>query len=1327
MLAWTYLTTQGQDLSFSQLSIEQGLSKISVLSIAQDSEGLIWLGTDGGLNRYDGVRFYNYRHDKEDSFSISDNNINSLLNDSKKNLWIGTSKGLNTYNRQKDAFERISVIEKKPVYCIYEDGKGRIWIGTRQGLYLLTDRKSMKFQSFYASGNGLANNIVQTIFEDHTGAIWIGTAKGLTIMREQNGQYRFETFRPQQGQPGNLLSDNITGIAEDAQHRLWIGTLNGGVALYDSATHHFTAYTHRENDPSSLINNTVRRIRLIKNKIWVGTDQGISIINPVTRNITSFQHDGSDKKSLSNDAIYSLFEDLNGSVWVGTYYGGVNIAYSATASFRTYQNNKSPLGLSNNVITGIAEDPQHNLWIGTDGGGLNYLNRSTGRFIAYKNNSNDPSSLGSNLVIAVYIDKEGNVWTGTHGGGLCVLDRKTNRFKRHLYGESDSINPIRRFSSITEDEQGRLWVAGNCPLRVFRKKGLNIEPLELSKEIASLPKNIFASVLFKDAANNIWIGASRGGLYKITDNAAKTIDSSSLVHCIGEDLYGNIWVGLYHGGLERYNNTTDKLIRYGADYGLSNVNIIGLLTDDSGKIWASTNNGLIKFTPGQSRFQLYNVSDGLAGNEFNDNAYFKDSKGEMFFGGFNGITSFFPHHIETNKYTAPLVFTGLKLFNNYVAINDMTRLLKANISLTKELVFKHHQNVFTIEFAVLNFVRPDKNKYSYKLDGVHDQWTETNTPSATFTNLSPGSYTLLVKGANNDGVWSEPSSMKITVLPPFWRTGWAYLLYVLLAATILFFIFRFFYLRALLRRDKELHEVKLNFFTNISHEIRTHLTLVMAPIEKMQKEISHTHVLQRNLNNARNNANRLLKLVTELMDFRKAESNHLKLHIAKHNLVDFLNAIYSSFEELSLEKDIQLSFIYDLNDVPVYFDKEQMEKVVFNLLTNAFKFTPNGGRVCLHMENKNETVQVHVTDNGKGMAPQFVDKIFSNYFQVNDANSQNTGYGIGLALSKTIVELHKGTLTLETHPATADQENMTRFTITLLKGADHFVGKEPLLENTDKEGLTDKEEQVFIFPVITANAEIEEKQYHILITEDNDEVRNLIKDTLHSYKLTECINGAEGLQSSMEYIPDLIISDVMMPEMDGFELCHKLKTDERTSHIPVILLTAKSSRNDQVNGLSTGADVYLTKPFSTQVLDLTVRNLLAAREKMRQKFSKEFVLAPRNAVINTIDEQFLSRLIGIIEESMDSPEFRVELLAKKMAMSQSVLYKKVKALTGMSVNDFHKTIRLKKAAQLLQQKFTVLDVSIMTGFGNREYFSKEFKKHFGKAPSDFIGKDKTEA
>lgn len=1333
--------SEAQTISFNHLSVENGLSNNSVLSITQDRTGFLWFGTRMGVNRYDGSRFRNYVSNSKDSNTLYDNNVIALFCDSRKTIWAGTASGLNRYNEEKDFFERIP-LQNSPqnINCIYEDKKGTLWIGSSGGLYALPDKQPQQAIIFKANQpNSIAGNNVRDVFEDHNGHIWVGSNNGLTRMIPQKKGYRFENFVHEPGNPRSLSAVHITTIKEDAKQQLWIGTQNSGINLFDAATKSFTRFEKTGNSSSDLINNNIRIITSARNGLlWVGTQEGLSIIDPVTKKIQSYQNDPGNNKSLSQNSIYSLFEDANGSVWVGTYFGGVNSTYPYSTNFSVLQNHANRSSLSNNVVSSIVEDVQHHLWIGTEGGGLNFYNRTTGTFTVYKNKINDAASLGSNLVKVVMVDKEQNIWCGTHGGGLNVLDRKQNQFKRYLYKENDAATLRSEIIALLEDNNDRLWVGSNQGLQLFNKKGTELTPLSFSS-INGFINGIPARTFFKDAQGAIWIGATPG-LYVVNGNSMKELNTDLYVNNITQDKKGNIWLALSYGGIAMYNNSNGgQFIRYTKKEGLPNENVISLLEDENGFFWLSTDNGLIKYNPALKTAQTYTVSDGIAGNEFNYNSYLKDSRGEFFFGGYHGITSFFPGSIETNSYVAPVVFTGLRLFNNTVAINGEDGLLQQNINHTKRITFTHKQNVFTLEFALLNFIKSSKNKYAYKLEGFDKDWNEVSTASATYTNLPSGTYTFLVKGANNDGVWSAPAGIELKILPPFWLTWWAYCLYVLLFAAVLFLIIRFFFLRELLKKEDELHQVKLNFFTNVSHEIRTHLTLIMAPVEKLIEKNDENSFVHQQLTQVRSNANRLLKLVSELMDFRKAETNHLNLHIERHNLIPFLQDIYNSFREMSLTKHITVSFMHNAEEVPLYFDKEQLEKVFFNLLANAFKFTPEGGRITLLAEQKDNKVTVTVTDNGRGIAPEYLDKLFTNFFQVADHGMQNTGYGIGLALSKNIVELHKGTIAVASEPSTAEKEGKTVFTVTLLQGNLHFANEYPVTTSAVTKSIAAEQAPAALqHQPLNKQVPDNEKTYTVLVAEDNAELRLLMQETFAGqYNVITCENGLIGWNTAAEQIPDLIISDVMMPEMDGFTLCEKLKTDERTSHIPVILLTAKSSQNDQVSGLETGADIYLTKPFSTKILALNVRNLLAAREKMRERFSNQISLLPDVAAAtvndtaitftNPVDQEFLEKVIQIVNDHMEDPDFGVEKLSRKVAMSAPVLYKKIKAVSNMSVNDFVKSLRLKKAAQLLQETdLTVYEVAYSVGYNDRKYFSKEFKKQFGKLPSAFKGNEEAE-
>ncbi len=1354
---------RGQSIAFNHLMVEDGLSHNSVLAITQDKQGFMWYGTRYGLNRYDGQRFKVYLRQPGDSTSLPENHVMFLHTDGEGTLWVGTVHGLARYVPEKDAFEHIPLYPAYParqpgIIHIYTDRKKRLWVATSFGLYLRNGRGFRVLRQ----ADGLAGDIVRCIYEDTRGNIWAGTTNGLSKLTESGGAFTITNYRHEPGNANSLPANYINTIAEDRGGHLWLGMQSAGICLYNPVAHTFTPLA-----PPVIVNNYVRRIIADKaGKMWIGTQEGLSIMDPALMKGATYQHDPGNKKSLSQSSIHSLFEDNNGSVWIGTYFGGVNMINSYGTAFTTLQNAPFKPGLSNNVVSGIQEDRQHNFWIGTEGGGLNYYNRQTGRFTWYRHRPEDAGSIGSNLVKVILEDKDGHIWAGTHGGGLNLL-QPNGTFKRFLYQPQDASSFVLEVTALLEDSQGRFWVGTNKDLYLMRRSGQLLTETAKDTSVRNIPERS-VRYLYEDTRRRVLIGTT-SGLYACENGRYREI-LKGYVNSMFEDHAGNIWVGMYYGGLVKLDAELAHPALYTEKNGLPSSNILGLLQDDGQQLWISTDNGLVKFNPAQQTFQTYTTADGIAGNNFNYNSFLKDSRGEFFFGGFNGITSFFPRNIINNTYTSPMVFTGLRLFNRPVGILGEDGLLRQAIGHSHALRFRHNQEVFTLEFALLNYIGSNKNRYAYRLEGLDRDWVETRTPEVTYTNLAPGSYTFQVKGANNDGIWSQPVRMEITVLPPFWRTWWAYCIYALLVAAIIFLVARYFFLQALLRKEEDLHQVKLNFFTNVSHEIRTHLTLLMAPVEKMLHGLPAGSAQRQPLQQVRNNAERLLQLVSELMDFRKAETDHLALHVQQHNLIPFLQHIHDSFREQSLGRHISTTFRYDIPEAPAWFDQAQLDKVFFNLLSNAFKFTPDGGQVLLHLQRGRGGYIITVTDNGRGIAPEYLHKLFTNFFQVADHGRQNTGYGIGLALSRHIVELHHGTVAVESEPPGPGKEGRTSFTVTLPEGKRHFAGGPHVVEEggaAEGTGAAVRKEEVVAIadegvpppralpaadkaatgigePVAghqknvaaparepapghhgSSSGEPAPARFTLHIVEDNPELRQLIRGTFGpQYNVLESENGAEGLALAKEQIPDLVISDVMMPQMDGLQFCHALKTDERTSHIPVILLTAKSSQADHVSGLETGADLYLTKPFSTRVLELNVRNLLALREKMREKFSRQWQAgqppAAPDAIPNSVDTAFLEKVMQLVDEHMDNPEFGVDMLARKVAMSQPVLYKKLKAVTGLSVNDFVKSLRLKKAAELIRtRRHTVYEVAYMVGYNDRKYFSREFKKQFGKTPSEF--------
>jgi ligand-binding sensor domain-containing protein/signal transduction histidine kinase/DNA-binding NarL/FixJ family response regulator len=1325
-------TSRAQELRFNQLMTRNGLSQNSIFAIAQDSRGFMWYGSRFGLNRYDGHGFRLYKSIASDSTTLSDDYILSIYCDAQKTLWVGTSNGLNKFNPILNSFERIYLPGGvHAITCIYQDKSGKLWAGSSKGLYQLRDRDHNVFVPAWKTG--IPGNITATeilsLFEDDQGQLWIGTNKGLACIAKNRGAVKLFTSNNN----NNSISDNaVTAIVQDKQQNLWFGTETGGLNLFQKKDQSFTRFQHTEGTGGGIVHNAIRKMIIDRHgELWIGTQEGLSILQPQSRTFRSFQHRKANNQSLNQNSIYSLYEDRNGSVWIGTYYGGVNVRYAFATNFKTWQYDEKQPGLNHNVISSIVSDQDDNLWIGTEGGGLSHFNKNTKAFRAYNYSHGDAGSLGSNLVKILYRDKENHLWIGTHGGDLNLFNPANQHFVHYRTQGEKGSSTRSEIVALLEDHKGALWVGSQTGLKIFKKSGAELSPSPQIPAVKNLSsKNI--KVLFEDSRKNIWI-ATTAGLYQYIPGAASLLyfklsqgsnsvnNNANYINCIQEDSKGNIWVGLYYGGLSKYELQFKTFRKpYTVKDGLANNNVLGILEDGQQQLWISTSNGLSKFDPQRHVFQTYTTSDGLSSDEFNYNSFFKATDGTMYFGGFNGLTYFQPEEIGKNSFKAPMVFTGLRLFNEPIGIRSREQLLDRDIGFTKKLVFKHDQNIFSIEFALLNYIKAGKNKYAYKLEGINEEWIESHTPAATYTNLPAGSYTFLVKGANNDGVWSSPIQMQIEISPPLWKTWWAYGLYAVLLAVVIFFITRFFYLRGLLRKDEELHQIKLNFFTNISHEIRTHLTLIMAPVEKLMDNQKDPKAIEQ-LKGIKNNADRLLKLVSELMDFRKADTKNLKLKVAQYDLVPFIQDIYNSFKELSVKKQIGFTFEHPGQTVLLYFDSEQLEKVFFNLLSNAFKFTPDHGKITIVVYQQAEEVQVHIVDTGRGISPEYLDQLFVNYFQVDDHSIQNTGYGIGLALSRHIIELHKGKIEVKSETARGQQHGHTCFNICLRSGKQHF--------SEDQLRAQPHPLKPFIIPLIesepTSDLEIapkSTKDYTIQIVEDHTGLQQLIRESLEQdYHILLSSNGKQGWDMAVSEIPDLIISDVMMPEMDGFTLCDQLKKDERTDHIPVLLLTAKTEQNDQITGLSRGADVYLTKPFSVKVLQLQVHNLMQAREKLRRKYSKGFIPEPNPLEPDQAGEQFLSRMVLLIEQHMEDEDFGVEMLAEKTGMSLPVLYKKLKALTGLSVNDFSKTIRLKKAAQLLlQKKYTVYEVGYMVGFSDRKYFSREFKKQFGKTPTDYI-------
>jgi ligand-binding sensor domain-containing protein/signal transduction histidine kinase/DNA-binding response OmpR family regulator len=1355
ILSHNLLFSQIMHLQFSNKSVEDGLSQSAVMAICQDDRGYMWFGTQDGLNKYNSVEFIIYRNKPNDSLSLPSNAVSEIYKDRRGNIWVGTTSGLATYIPDMDVFKAIpvdqrnNIIDGMEVTSFLHDRDDNLWIGTTIGLFKWIKGEHTNVERLPTASyqnNGLPGSNIQNLYQDKHGKIWVGTTNGLCRLEiTTDGGYEYYTYQYKPGDPSGITHNFISVITEDLNGNLWIST-RGGLNKFEKESERIIQYT---SDKYDLIDDFIRHILVDHhNNIWIGTYRGLSHLDQQNGIFTNYIHDPDNPYSLSDNSIHSMYKDIKGTIWIGTFFAGVNLLDEDINRFDHLRYNHYKNSINYDIISAMVEDENGNIWIGTEGKGLNYYDRQQDVFHHYTSNPDLPNTLRADNIKTLYLDHNNNLWVGTYRGGLSCKKAGTTDFKQYLSYPTDIF-------AIREDKSHRLWIGTfGEGLWTYDSINHNFFRYDKSGDDDLALTDGYIRVVFEDSRGNLWIGTQDGLNVRFNDTN-KFIQyrynhddpnslSNNIIFTIKEDSKGRVWIGTYGGGLNIYDFATNNFKKYTKKDGLPGDNIIGILEDDDGHLWLSTNNGLCKFNPSTGHAFNFDVRDGLPGNEFNFNSFLKTSTGEMYFGSKKGFTYFHPDKIKESIFKAPIVFTGLKLFNNPVSINGSDGLLKKDISLTNSIVFNYKQNVFTVDFALLSYLHPKKNKYAYKLEGLEDEWNFVTIPSATYTNLDHGLYTLLVRAANNDGVWTDNlASLEIEVLPPPWKTWWAYLLYLVIVVTLLLIFANFIRIRTKLEHDlhlehlekekeRDLHQLKLQFFTNISHEIRTPLTLIIGPLQNIIEKYGNDNYLYRQLVSVKNNADRMLRLVNQLMDLKKQEIGKLKIQAAQGNIVKFIKEIKLSFQEKALIKNIDYQLNTESDEILVWYDRDEFEKVLFNLLSNAFKFTPEGGKIYLNLrtiEKDTESgskgfLKIEIEDNGIGIPAAHVEKIFERFYQVD--KSSPGGSGIGLALSRGIVDLHHGEISVESKEMSNEEPGKTVFTVLLPLGNSHLQEHEMINDFVDSEQIIGyiKNKGADIKYEMNTNISPSVKPrpaYSLLIVEDNDQIRSFIKEVLtEKFRIYEAANGVEGWDTALRRLPDLIISDVVMPEMDGIELCRKLKTDERTSHIPVMLLTARTALIHKVNGYETGADEYVTKPFDIKLLEVRVNNLIESRIQMRKKFGNKVLLEPTSVATNSTDEKFLNKAIAIVEANILDEDFNVTTLAKEIGMSQPVLFRKIKALTNMNIADFIKSIRLKKAVTLLQnQELTVAEIAMEVGYSDPKYFSKIFKKYYGKLPSAY--------
>ena len=1413
------LYPQTRDIQFEHITMEDGLSNNYVYCILQDSKGFMWFGTGSGLNRYDGYNFVTYGHEHGNTNSISENSIRCLYEDKIGNLWVGTrGGGLNRFYRDKETFVNYIHDPDNPnslcndlVQTIYQSRDGDLWIGTVGGLsridhsYIIGDSSKIKFDNYLHDPEkpySLSHNHIDAIYEDNEGILWIGTEKGgLNKFNRNEKRFYYETnFEIQ----NNFIElgpwktympiSSIYGDPENGEEIIWVGT---GERLCKFSLRDRSYLKYYPGEPGIFYAPEKSFAPVLKDQqgwLWIGTQKdGLLLFNEKQKEAISFKNDPFNPNSLNTNWILSLYQDPQGAIWVGTFGAGINRYDPKRRKFNNYQIElKRPESKKKCSITAIFEDLHEEgeiIWLGTPDQGLLSYNRKTKMVEQY------PFEGKANYQVnAIYQDPEdpANIWVGCYGNGLLKFNRQTESFKSYKCRSTDEEfhHPNRTdlmstsyLYSIHRDRRGILWLASSLGVYSFNPKTKEFIPYLHNPTDNNSVSDIYVKSILEDKSGILWFGTFFAGLnrfdprqekfwhYKNNPHDSLSL-SSNAVHSIYQDKKGIIWIGTTKG-LNKFNPLDESFTLYGKNDPLARASIMGIMEDNRGNLWFFTNRGISKFNPQSQTFHHYDVRDGLQGYDFNTFAYHKSNSGEMFFGGENGFNSFYPDSIKYNPHVPPVVITDFQLFNKTVLPGDDSP-LKRLISEIDKIILSHNQNLISFEFATLDYTIPSKNQYAYQLEGIDQDWiyTDASRRFATYANLNPSEYVFRVKGSNNDGVWNEEgASVRIIITPPWWKTNLAYGLYILLIMSLIFGVYRFQIRRIRMRHQLEmehLHAEKLeevdrmksHFFANISHEFRTPLTLILGPLERLLTcyvdEDSHQElkIMQRS-------ARRLQRLINQLLDLSKLEAGRMKLQVRKEDIVVLIRNFVQAFESLAKLKDIQLKFYSKQEDIRGYIDREKLETIVNNLLSNAFKFTPEGGKVNVDLSLRGEMapasstkqsvfngrfeidsprlvgvrkdngslgfVQIRISDTGRGIPADRLPNIFDRFYQVDDSYTRDEeGSGIGLALTKELVEFHKGEISVS-----SELGKGTTFIIRLPIEKAAYEDEEiveiiapPVSPEREKDRSKPELMESEHLPLPSTKIDLKISLPILLMVEDNPDMRTYIHTNLENeYRILEAANGKEGFEKCAKAIPDLVISDVMMPEMDGFQLCAKLKTDQRTSHIPVILLTARAAAEDRIGGLETGADDYIIKPFNARELQVRVRNLIEQRRKLRERYRKEGILQPQEIAVTSTDQRFLQKALEIVEQHLSDEQFQVDKFGKEIGMSRALLYRKLRALTDCSPSEFIRSLRLNHAAQLLaQHSGNVTEIAFQVGFNNLSYFARCFRLQFGVPPSLYAAK-----
>ena len=1338
--------------TFRHLTTAEGLSHNTVMDMLQDHKGFLWLGTADGLNRYDGEHFQVYRRSARDARSLGSNEIKSLLEDRQHRLWVGTnSGGLNQLDSSGVHFNRLTRttggqdISTAAIVDLAQDPAGHIWAAAYgQGL-LRIDPHTRQATQLTTGKGGLPSNLIHRICPDKAGNLWFAAPEG-KLFRMRLADLRITTVAlPAPNEP---LPVTIMTIRCDSRGRVWVGTQGRGLFRCEPGQTAFQSVFHRKGVFEGV--NMARSLHEdASGRFWLGTDDGIVVAeNGDFQRTMHIQRNPGVAGSLSTHATVCVRGDRQGNIWVGTWEGGLNVLFARPDPFEIHTHQPGrPHSLSTASVAAVAADSSGNVWVGGNQG-LSYLDRKTNTYRHFRHQPGNARSIPGNDVTYLFLLSKGTLLATVWNKGTMLIDTRTGQVKRHLEllgsGQVNVAVHEENGKSLAATNQGHRWLIDNQTGQLT--------------PYGQLTQEAFAyTALLETRDGTIWRGTFGNGLLAWTSQGKSfrhyqgTGQTDSLrdnhVTYLFEDTHGQVWVGTMNG-LHRYDRRSGKFSLLTTDNGLPNDAIMSIGQDKAGSLWVATNNGLCRLDKSGRVLRTYRREDGLAGNDFTERAVSQSPDGTLFWGGKHGLTVFRTDHLNAAEPTVPVYLTELKLFNRPVVPGSAGSPLTRALADTKAITLHHNQSVVTIDFAAVLFKAHRNVRYAYRLDGFEDAWNYVGAQySATYTNQSPSTYRFRVKASLTDDFRQAPETvLQLTILPPWYRTGWAYCLYAVLVFGLLAGMRRLIQIRESYKTElraehletekaRELDRLRSGFFTNISHEFRTPLTLILTPLEHFLADRTadsrrpQFHTMHRN-------ANRLLRLINQLLDLSKLESDSFRPDINRQDIIGFVRRVADSFALQAGQQHVALRMETEPVACMAWFDPDIIEKVLYNLIANALKFTPEGGSVTVRCRilqpGDSPELLLEVDDTGIGIPAEHTTHIFERFYQVDgQSRAKKAGTGIGLALTRELVELHRGSIQVESQPGAG-----TVFIVTMPVHASAFPAGWLSNPPADLYAIAGGEGSTYSPPA--GNIGLPTNDWAnglpadvplVLVVEDHDDLRHYLADCFgRQYRVLLAANGREALAKAQAEIPDLVVSDWLMPDMDGVQLCQALKTDERTSHVPVMLLTSRSSTESKVEGLDAGADDYVTKPFNLEVLLSRARNLIQSRRLLRARYSR--TMPEPGGVTGTggepVEDALLRKTLALIEIHLADPDLDVQRLERELGLSNTQLYRKLKALTGKGGNELIRSVRLGRAAQLLQAGGRqVAEVAYAVGFSDPNYFTRAFRKEFGTSPGEYGRKTTT--